>query len=380
MLAVQRDSMSVLLICLLLVGIGLVMVYSSSSVLASIRFGDSSLFLKKQSIRVLIGLTLMLSLAQVPMHWWARFSRSIMLLAFLSLLLVLVWGQGPAQRWLSLPGVNLGIAVQPSEFAKLALVLYLADVLVRKRDEINRFRRGLLPRLLVVACVLVLIALQPDLGTAIALGLIALVMLWVGGVRLMHLLGAGLVALFGIVLSLATSRYQMQRLRSFIDPTRDPDGYYQVLQSLYGMGNGGLFGVGLGNSMQKEQYLPEPHTDFVFAFVGEELGLVGALAVLGLFAAFAVYGLRIGRAACDEHGFLVATGITAMISVYALLNIGVVTGVLPTTGLPLPFVSYGGSSLLGNMAGVGILLGVARSTAAGGKNTGRQSRLVRQRR
>ena len=122
------------------------------------------------------------------------------------------------------------------------------------------------------------------------------------------------------------------------------------------------------------------HLDFVFAFVGEELGLVGALAVLGLFAAFAVYGLRIGRAACDEHGFLVATGITAMISVYALLNIGVVTGVLPTTGLPLPFVSYGGSSLLGNMAGVGILLGVARSTAAGGKNTGRQSRLVRQRR
>ena len=224
MVAVQRDSMPVLLICLVLVGIGLVMVYSSSSVLAAVRFGDSSLFLKKQSIRVLIGITLMLGLAQVPMHWWARFSRLIMLLAFFLLLLVLAWGQGPAQRWLSFPGVNLGIAVQPSEFAKLAMVLYLADVLVRKRDDIHRFRRGLLPRLLVVACVLVLIALQPDLGTAIALGLIALVMLWVGGVRLQHLVGAGLVASLGIALSLATSRYQMQRVRSFVDPEGDPDG------------------------------------------------------------------------------------------------------------------------------------------------------------
>ncbi len=356
------------------------MVYSSSSVLATVRFGDSSLFLKKQSIRVLIGVALMLGFAQVPMHWWGRFSRLIMLLAFFSLLLVLAWGQGPAQRWLSFPGVSLGIAVQPSEFAKLAMVLYLADVLVRKRDDIHRFRRGLLPRLLVVACVLVLIALQPDLGTAIALGLIALVMLWVGGVRLQHLAGAGLVASLGIALSLATSRYQMQRLRSFVDPEGDPDGYYQVLQSLYGLGSGGFFGVGLGNSMQKEQYLPEPHTDFVFAFVGEEFGLVGTMAVLALFAAFAFYGLRIGREAGDAHGYLVATGITAMISIYALLNIGVATGVLPTTGLPLPFVSYGGSSLMGNMAGVGILLGVARSASAGSKRSGRNDRMVRARR
>ena len=380
MVAVQRDSIPVLLICLMLVGLGLVMVYSSSSVLANLRFGDSSLFLKKQSIRVLIGLALMLLFAHVPMHWWDRFSRPIMLLAFFLLLLVLAWGHGPAQRWLSLPAIGLGIAVQPSEFAKLALVLYLADVLVRKRDEIHRFRRGLLPRLLVVGCVLVLIAMQPDLGTAIALGLIALVMLWVGGVRLQHLIGAGLVALLGIGFSLTTSRYQMQRLLSFIDPEGDPDGYYQVLQSLYGLGSGGVWGVGLGNSMQKEQYLPEPHTDFVFAFVGEELGLLGTLAVLGLFAAFAFYGLRIGRESGDEHGYLVATGITAMVSIYALLNIGVVTGVLPTTGLPLPFVSYGGSSLLGNMAGVGILLGVARSAGGGVKRPTRGERLVRQRR
>ena len=370
MITVQRDSMYVLLICLVLVGLGLVMVYSSSSVLANVRFGDSGFFLKKQSIRVFIGLVLMFAFSRLPLHWWARLSRPVMLVALLSLLLVLAWGHGAAQRWLSIPAWG-GLVFQPAEFAKLALVLYLADVLVRKRDELHDFGRGFIPRLLVVGFALVLIILQPDLGTAIALGLIALIMLWVGGMRLHHLAGAGVLALLVIGISLLHSSYQMRRLVNFVDPTRDPDGSYQLLQSLCGLGNGGFFGVGLGNSMQKEQYLPEPHTDFVFSVIGEEMGLVGTLAVLGFFAAFAFYGLRIGARAGDTYGFLVAVGITAMISTYALLNIGVVIGVLPTTGLPLPFVSYGGSSLMGNMAGVGILLGVARTVP------GHQEGLVR---
>ena len=370
MITVQRDSMYVLLICLVLVGLGLVMVYSSSSVLANVSFGDSGFFLKKQSIRVFIGLVLMFAFSRLPLHWWARFSRPIMLVALLSLLLVLAWGHGAAQRWLSIPAWG-GLVFQPAEFAKLALVLYLADVLVRKRDELHDFGRGFIPRLLVVGFALLLIVLQPDLGTAIALGLIALIMLWVGGMRLPHLAGAGVLALLVIGLSLLHSKYQMRRLVSFIDPASDPPGSYQLSQSLYGLGNGGFFGVGLGNSMQKEQYLPEPHTDFVFSVIGEEMGLVGTLAVLGLFAAFAFYGLRIGARAGDTYGFLVAVGITAMISTYALLNIGVVIGVLPTTGLPLPFVSYGGSSLMVNMAGVGILLGVARTVP------GHQEGLVR---
>ena len=378
MIAMQRDSLPVLLICLMLAGLGLVMIYSSSSTLAYGDFGDPGFYLKKQAKRLLVGLILLVVLSQVPLRYWARFSRPIMLASFCSLLLVLVWGQGPAQRWLSLPAPGVALTIQPAEFAKLALVRYLADVLVRKRGDVHRFGRGLMPRLLVVGSVLVAIALQPDLGTAIALGLIALVMLWVGGVRCLHLAGAGAVAVVGIGISLAASSYQMQRLRSFLDPGGDPDGYYQVLQSLYGLGSGGLLGVGLGNSMQKEQYLPEPHTDFVFSFVGEEMGLAGTMAVMVLFAAFAYYGARIGRHAKDEHGFLVATGITAMISIYALLNIGVVTGMLPTTGLPLPFLSYGGSSLLGNMAGVGILLGVARTTMAE-TNAAKAGQLVRMR-
>ena len=361
MIAVQRDSMCVLLICMVLVGLGLVMVYSSSSVLANVRFGDSGFFLKKQSIRVFIGLVLMFAFSRMPLHWWARLSRPIMLVALLSLLLVLAWGHGAAQRWLSIPAWGGGLVFQPAEFAKLALVLYLADVLVRKRDELHDFGRGFIPRLLVVGFALVLIVLQPDLGTAIALGMIALIMLWVGGMRWHHLAGAGMLALLVIGLSLMHSSYQMRRLVNFIDPERDPAGSYQRLQSLCGLGNGGFLGVGLGNSMQKEQYLPEPHTDFVFSVIGEEMGLVGTLAVLGLFSVFSFYGLRIGARAGDTYGFLVAVGITAMISIYALLNIGVVIGVLPTTGLPLPFISYGGSSLMGNMAGVGILLGVART-------------------
>ena len=314
----------------------------------------------------------MFAFSRLPLHWWVRLSRPIMLLALLSLLLVLAWGHGAAQRWLSIPALGRWPwpFSQPSSpnwrWYSTWRMSWCASA-----TSYTTSAADLCPRLLVVGFALVLIVLQPDLGTAIALGLIALIMLWVGGMRLYHLAGAGLLALLGIGFSLMHSSYQMRRLVSFIDPERDPAGSYQVLQSLYGMGNGGLFGVGLGNSMQKEQYLPEPHTDFVFSVIGEEMGLVGTLAVLGLFVAFSFYGVRIGTRAGDTYGFLIAIGITAMISIYALLNIGVVVGVLPTTGLPLPFVSYGGSSLMGNMAGVGILLGVARTAP------GHQEGLVR---
>ncbi len=372
MYAVQRAGTHLLLVCLVLVGLGLVMIYSASSELARVRFDDSSFFLKRQSARAALGLVVMWVLSRVPLLAWARFSRSIMLSAIALLVLVLFFGTGPAQRWLSMPAFLAGVTFQPSEFAKLALVLYLADVLVRKEGDLQEFKRGLLPRLVVVGLVLILIAAQPDLGTAIAVGSIAMVLLWVGGVQPMQLGAVLLAGGSGVVLSLLTSPYQMARLTNFINGSGEDAGNYQVTQSLIGMGNGQLLGVGLGNSMQKLQYLPEPHTDFVFAFVGEELGLVGALGIIALFIAFALYGLRIARDAEDSHGFLLATGITAMISIYAMLNMGVVTGILPTTGLPLPFLSYGGSSLLWNMAGVGILMGVARQSAGSGQGRRRR--------
>lgn len=360
MYAVQRAGTHLLLVCLSLIGLGLVMIYSASSELARVRYDDSSFFLKRQFARAVLGLFVMFVVSRIPLDWFARLSRTIMISAIILLILVLFFGSGPADRWLYLPKFLTGLAFQPSEFAKLALVIYLADVLVSKEDDLREFKRGLLPRLVVVGLVLALIALQPDLGTAIAIGCIAVVLLWIGGVEPGQLGAVLLVGLLGIVLSLISSPYQMARLTNFVGGSGEGAGNYQITQSLIGLGNGQILGVGLGNSMQKLQYLPEPHTDFVFAFVGEEMGLVGTMAVVGLFIAFAVLGLKIAQSAANSHGFLLAAGMTAMISIYAMLNMGVVTGLLPTTGLPLPFLSYGGSSLLLNMAGVGILLGVAR--------------------
>ena len=366
MRVVQRAGVQALLIALILVGVGLVMVYSASSVLASVKFsGNSSFFLERQIIRAAIGLALMCFLVRVPLDLWARGARLLLVVGLALLVLVLIFGQGRnAQRWFWLPG----FAFQPSEFVKLALVLYLADVLARREELMRDFKSGLLPRLLVIAAILGLIALQPDLGTAIAIGLISCIMLWIGGARPAHLLGCALVAAPFITLSLYLAPYQLRRFLSFIASfiAADSSGSnYQLDQSLLALGSGGLLGVGLGNSMQKQQFLPEPHTDFVFALIGEELGLAGTLSIIGLFAAFAIHGLRIAREAPTYHGFLLASGITAMISVYAMLNIGVVTGLLPTTGLPLPFISYGGSALLWNLCGVGILAGIARASSQG---------------
>ncbi len=364
MKAAQRAGMHVLLICLVLVGLGIVMVYSSSSVLATIKFADSSFFLERQIIRAGIGILIMLVLICVPLRLWAKLSPYLLLAGLGSLVLVSFFGEGPAKRWLPLPDLLSSFSFQPSEFVKLVLVIYLADVLVRKEDEIQDFKTGFMPRLLLIGFVVGLIALQPDLGTALAVSTIALVMLWVGGGRSLHLLYTGLAALPIVGLSLYFSPYQLKRVLSFLNRGDAQGADYQVSQSLLALGNGGGIGVGIGDSMQKQQFLPEPHTDFVFAFIGEELGLAGTLSVIGLFVALAIHGFRIAREAPTRHGFLLATGITLMISVYAVLNIGVVTGMLPTTGLPLPFISYGGSSMFWNLSGIGILVGVARDSSA----------------
>ena len=360
----HRAGRQVLLIAVILVGLGVVMVYSSSSALASVRFEDSSYFLNRQIVRALVGLVLMFSVAYLPLEMWQRLARPLLLIGLAFLVMVLAFGEGRgAQRWLpfSLP-LSVTMSFQPSEFVKLALVLYLADVLVRKEEHMGEWGNGIAPRLAVIVIAQGLILLQPDLGTAVAIGLISFALLWVGGAGSLHLAATVLAAIPVVAVSLYRSPYQLQRLLSFFhgaDPLREG---FQIAQSLLALGSGGLIGVGLGNSMQKH-FLPEPHTDFVFAFVGEELGLAGTLSVIGLFAAFSIHGYRIARGASSYHGFLVAAGITLMISVYAVLNMGVVTGIVPTTGLPLPFISYGGSSLMWNSCGVGILAAVARAGA-----------------
>ena len=348
------------------------MIFSASSVLASSKALDSHFFFSRQLAHAFLGFGVMFALARVPLEWWARAARPLFAVGVVLLVLVLAFGEGRGvvNRWLVLPlPAGWGtVAFQPSEFVKVVLVLYLADVMVRQEGRMDDFGNGFLPRALCVGGVVGLIMLQPDLGTGIAVSLSALVMLFVGGARLRHLAAVAAAAVPVVCLSLYASPYQLQRLKGFWQDS-DPQGAgYQVYQALLALGSGGYLGVGVGNSMQKQHYLPEPHTDFVFAFIGEELGLAGTLSVAGLFMAFAVNGWRIAREAPTYHGFLVAVGVTAMVSVYALLNIGVATGLLPTTGLPLPFISYGGSSLLWNLCGVGILVGVAREAGQAGRS------------
>ena len=354
----------------MLVGVGVVMVYSSSSALADTRFENSGFFLQRQLMRAGFGLTIMLLMSRVPLSLWRLLARPLLLLGILLLVLVLILGEGRgAQRWLpfGLPSLAT-LSFQPSELVKLVLVLYLADVLARKRSDMDDWKQGLVPRLAVVSVVQVLIVLQPDLGTALAISAISMVILWLGGAGTAHLglvaSGAGLIAVWSVL----SSPYQLVRIRTYLGTffgEGDPQGTgFQVSQSLLALGSGGWFGVGLGDSMQKQHYLPEPHTDFVFALVGEELGLLGTLSIIGLFVALSVHGYRIAARAASFHGFLVASGITVMVGIYALMNIAVATGLMPTTGLPLPFVSYGGSSLLLNLSGVGILAAVARENSS----------------
>ncbi len=358
----ERAARQVLLIAVVLVGIGVVMVYSSSSALAGTRFHDAGFFLNRQLLRAAFGLLIMFAISRVPLAWWRFLARPLLFVAIGLLVLVLLFGEGKgAQRWLPFRLPLAQLTFQPSEFAKLALVLYLADVMVRHRDLMSDWQLGLLPRLIIIGTVLGLIVLQPDLGTALAIGTIAMLMLWIGGARPIHLACVGIAGMPGVLLSVIFSPYQLQRLLTFFGEA-DPQGAgFQVAQAELALGSGGLVGVGLGNSMQK-YFLPEPHTDFVFAFAGEELGLFGTLSIIGLFIALALHGFRIATGARSDFGFYTAAGITMMVSVYALLNVAVATGLAPATGLPLPFISYGGSSLLWNLCGLGILAGVARET------------------
>jgi cell division protein FtsW len=363
--ASQGDARQVLLIASILVGFGVVMVYSSSSVYADGRFGDSGFFLGRQIARAVCGVVVMFALSRVPLEFWQRVALPLLIVGVTFLVLVLAIGHGrSASRWLTFPMPSFlpSISFQPSEFVRLVLVLYLADVLVRKERDIGHWWNGVVPRIIIIAGVQLLILLQPDLGTCLAVSIIAGAMLWVGGARTAHLLATVGLAAPIVAVSVYNNGYQMKRVMSFFVGADSQQAGYQMSQSLTALGSGGFFGVGLGSSVQKHFFLPEAHTDFVFAFVGEELGLAGCLSIIGLFVALAIYGYRIARGAATPFGFLVAVGVTFMISVYAVLNVGVVTGMMPTTGLPLPFISYGGSSLLWNLCGVGILAAVARQS------------------
>ncbi len=344
-----------------LVAIGVVMVYSASAIVAHDRYGDSAFFFKRQVVWAGLGMMALLIVQRTHYARLRQLTPLLLVLAVVSLALVLVPGigrvAGGARRWIVLAGP---FAFQPAEGAKLALALYMAHVLTHRGPALGDPRMVSSP-LLVTALIFGLILVQPDMGTALLVALLAATLFFVGGVRLTHLLGLSVASIPLLTAAALGEEYRRQRLLAFLDPWRDPQGAgFHIIQSLLALGSGGVLGLGLGESRQKFFYLPERHTDFIFAILGEELGLVGTVTVLVLFGVLAIRGLRIAREAPDRYGSLLAGGITLMIVLQAIINIGVTTGVLPITGVPLPFVSFGGSSLFFAMMGVGIVLNISQ--------------------
>lgn len=344
---------------IVLVSLGLIMVFSASSVMGLTDAGNPYYYVQRQTILAVVGLIVLFVLMKVDYHVFKVLALPglVVSLALLVLVLFIGTGSGNVHRWIRIAGFNL----QPSELAKLVMVNYVAVYLANKRERARKFFSGLLPILAITAIQFVLITLEPDFGTAVALVFSVLVVLFAGGVHLGQLVFVGALAAPVLFYVLTLKEYRVKRLFAFVNPWADPtDTGWNVIQSLLAIGSGGLFGLGLGKSRQKFSYLPEHHTDFIFAILCEELGFLGGAAVIILFFVLAWRGLRIAMRAPDLYGTLLAIGITSMIAFQALLNIGVVTGSLPVTGIPLPFISHGGSSLLVSLTGIGILLNISR--------------------
>ncbi len=352
---------SALLFCvILLVGIGLTMNYSASAVLARERFGDSYFFLKRTFFFSAIGFAGMALATRFDYEGYRKLVYPILFAALFLVGLVFIPGIGKtiggATRW-----INLGFgSFQPSEAAKVAMIIFLAYSLEKKSGKIRSFGVGFLPHIIFMAVVAACILLQRDFGAAATIAAITWIMMFVAGVRLPYLLGLFAAALPVAVMLVAGSEYRRRRILAFLNPWDDQYGSgFQMIQSFVAFNEGSLFGKGLGQGQQKLFYLPEAHTDFIFSVIGEELGLVGILLVIALFCFLCYRGLRIALRAPDMFGRYLALGCTLLIGLEAALNMGVVMGILPTKGLALPFISYGGSSLVVSLVAVGILLNVS---------------------
>ena len=349
---------------LLLVGMGIVMVYSASSALALKKFGSDYFFLKKQAAFSLIGIVMLVVFSYIPFRLYRTLAYPALAAAIAMLVAVAFseWGvaAGGSARWLQLGPLRF----QPSELARLALVTYLAYSMSKKDERLRDFYVGFLPHLIVLSVLMSLLLLQPDFGSAVVLAALTWIMLFVGGCRITHLLSV-IVALAPMAwLFMHQADYRVRRLMSFLDPWQYPTAEgYQIIHSLMAFGTGGVTGAGLGKGYQKLFYLPEPHTDFIFSVVGEELGLIGVMIVILLYGIILARGIRIARSTPDRFGSFMAMGITVTIGLQVCINMGVALGLLPTKGLTLPFLSYGGTNLLTNMAAVGILMNIGARNA-----------------
>ena len=349
---------SVIVICIF----GILMIYSSSSIWSNYKYNDSFRYLKLQTMFFIIGLLIMIFVSKIDYHLYLKYSNKLLLICFILLILVLIPGLGQirngSRSWFGIGGLG----IQPSEFMKLALIIFTSKYLVNNIKEIKYIKRGVFPILIVTLLAFLLIMLEPDLGSGVIILVSVIGLLFISGVNMSFFIKIGVLGLIGLTSLIIAAPYRIKRITSFLNPWADPLGTgFQSIQSMYAIGPGGLFGMGLFNSIQKHFYLPEPQTDFIFSIISEEFGIFGIIIVSGLFI-FIIYRIIKIALSCNElFPKFLSFGIAFQLSFQIILNLGVVTALFPVTGVTLPFLSYGGSSLIITMISIGIVLNISRN-------------------
>ncbi len=353
-----------LLLAVILISLfGLLMIYSSSNIWAEYKYNDPYKYLKSQAIFLIIGYILMIIISKFPYQNYKKLANIIFLTCTIMLILVLIPGIGTVRNgsrsWFGIGSLGL----QPSEFAKLGLIIFTSKYLANNTKELKNIKKGVLPILGVLLLIFGLIMLEPDFGTGVVIVMTIIVLLFISGVKINFFIKIGILGLLGVIILILIAPYRLERIISFINPWTDPLGSgFQIIQSLYAIGPGGLLGLGFGNSIQKHFYLPEPQTDFIFAIISEEFGFLGVLIISTLFITIIYSGLKISMRCQDNFGKFLAFGITFGLAFQTILNLMVVVGLLPVTGVTLPFLSYGGSSLLISLINMGILLNIDKNS------------------
>lgn len=359
--AIRRARSMLLGSAAILIALGVVMIYSASAIYALDKMNDTAYFLKRHLVYLAVGCVLAWLASSVNIYKLRERAKPLLIAALVLLVLVLIphvgHSTGGARRWFKF----FGFSFQPSEYLKIVLIFYMADFLERRKETLSNLRQTVFPALTVLGLCAGLIFLQPDLGTAVTVALVIFVMFFVAGFKISHLLTLILSATPLLIVAMLAKPYRRKRLLAFFHPWDDPRGVgFQIIQSFLALGSGGLIGVGLGRSQQKLFFLPESHTDFIFSIIGEELGFIGASSVVVLFMVFIFSGMVIVFRSKRVFSQLLALGLVTLIGFEAVINIGVSIGALPTKGLSLPFISYGGSALLANMAALGLLVNISR--------------------
>ena len=358
---------TLLITIILLLGVGLIMLLSASSPSALADTGDSYYYFKRQLIFAILGVIAMFAISKIDYRFYQKFYIHAYVVSIILLVAVLLVGReiNGAQRWIY---ITETFSFQPSELVKFLIIVFYAGLLVKNRDDLPKFKNGFLKHFFWILPIIGLLLLQPHFSASVVILGIVVVMMLVAGCKFRHFLTAGSILIPIVIVLVVLEPYRLQRVLTFLDPWQDAtDTGWQVIQSLYAIGSGGLFGVGLGDSTQKYLYIPEPHNDFIFSIIGEELGFIGCVLIIFLFAIFIWRGILIAMKSPDMFGSLMAMGITALIAIQVIINIAVVTSSMPATGMPLPFFSYGGTALFIILCEMGVLLNISRASAKNNK-------------